>query len=505
MKHLHWVLVPVLLIGVQAMSGVHGPPDRGERLPAPAIEAWHTFDDVRLAQATAVPQPVVHAVLFWMDGCPHCHQVLENVLPPLHEKYAEQFELLLLEVVSADDVDRLFEVAAAYGISKEKVGVPFLVLGDHVLIGSAQIPAELPGLIDEYLAQGGVGWPGIPGLEPDLSAAPPAGPSSAASDGQVVQAVLFSTADCHECQLIAGQALAPLEEQYGEGLQIQVIDIVTSQDVGYLYRVAAGYGLSEEQVDLPLLIIGDHVLIAEQITRDLAGLVEGYRSAGGIDSPVLPSRDVGAAPDPGADTQPSARPLPDGFGLAVGVLVGMVAALAYTGVTWLSVPEARAAREEPEWLRPGIPLLALAGAGVAGYLSYVETQAVAAVCGPIGDCNAVQSSSYAHLFGVLPVGVLGVTGYVAILVLWAWGRWGRGRPAAQAPRIIFAMSVVGVLFSLYLTYLEPFVIGAVCAWCLGSAVLMTFIMLLSQPLALTPARNTRRRQASSGPKGGKTK
>ena len=46
----------------------------------------------------------------------------------------------------------------------------------------------------------------------------------------------------------------------------------------------------------------------------------------------------------------------------------------------------------------------------AGYLTYVETQLVQAVCGPVGDCNAVQSSSYARLFGVLPVGVLGASG-----------------------------------------------------------------------------------------------
>jgi uncharacterized membrane protein len=55
------------------------------------------------------------------------------------------------------------------------------------------------------------------------------------------------------------------------------------------------------------------------------------------------------------------------------------------------------------------------------------------------------------------------------------------RPAR--PLILLAMTGFGVLFSIYLTYLEPFVIGAVCAWCLSSAVIMTLLMLL----VLSPA------------------
>ena len=122
---------------------------------------------------------------------------------------------------------------------------------------------------------------------------------------------------------------------------------------------------------------------------------------------------------------------------------------------------------------------ALAGLAVAGYLTYVETQLVQAVCGPVGDCNAVQSSSYARLFGVLPVGVLGAAGYVGILAAWLLNRLGRGRLAAKAPVAVLVMTLFGVIFSIYLTYLELFVIRAVCIWCLTSAVIITLLMLLS--------------------------
>jgi uncharacterized membrane protein len=80
--------------------------------------------------------------------------------------------------------------------------------------------------------------------------------------------------------------------------------------------------------------------------------------------------------------------------------------------------------------------------------------------------------------------VLGAIGYVLILAAWLWGRLRSDGLARYAPLAVFGMSLIGVLFSLYLTYLEPFVIGAVCAWCLTSAVIITLLMLLSLRPAL---------------------
>ena len=116
---------------------------------------------------------------------------------------------------------------------------------------------------------------------------------------------------------------------------------------------------------------------------------------------------------------------------------------------------------------------------MAGYLAYVETAQVEAVCGPVGDCNTVQQSEYARLFGILPIGVLGLIGYIAIAAAWGIARFGNGSLTNLAALALFTMTVSGTLFSIYLTFLEPFVIGATCAWCLTSAILMTTLMLLS--------------------------
>ena len=104
-------------------------------------------------------QPIVHAVMFWMQGCPHCEDVIQNVLPPLQEKYGEQFDLFLIEVKGTPDVDLLYRVAASYGIPKERTGVPFLIIGDQVLVGSDQVQNQLPILVDDYLTQGGLDYP----------------------------------------------------------------------------------------------------------------------------------------------------------------------------------------------------------------------------------------------------------------------------------------------------------------------------------------------------------
>jgi uncharacterized membrane protein len=133
----------------------------------------------------------------------------------------------------------------------------------------------------------------------------------------------------------------------------------------------------------------------------------------------------------------------------------------------------------PAWQSWAVPLLALAGLGVAGYLTYVETQMVAAICGPVGDCNAVQSSVYARMFGVLPVALLGIGGYVAILLAWGWGHFRQDRLARLVGPALYAMAFLGVLYSLYLTYLELYVIKAVCMWCISSAIIMALLLFLS--------------------------
>jgi uncharacterized membrane protein len=172
-------------------------------------------------------------------------------------------------------------------------------------------------------------------------------------------------------------------------------------------------------------------------------------------------------------------------GLALGavVMIGLLAALIFTGWVLVRAFQNKPILLAPAWFDQAIPFLALAGLGVALYLTVIEATAKPALCGPIGDCNAVQQSPYALLFGILPVGVLGAFGFLAIFVVWLWHKVRKDKLAGLAPLALFGMAGFGTLFSVYLTYLELFVIHAVCIWCLSSAVLITLLMLFSLPAA----------------------
>lgn len=104
----------------------------------------------------------VRVVLYWMDGCGNCHEVLDGILPQMQQKYGAQLEVRLVEVVTEDDIARLIDVAGTYGFEREQAGVPFLIIGQRALVGPDQIAAELPGLIEASLAAGGVDWPTLP-------------------------------------------------------------------------------------------------------------------------------------------------------------------------------------------------------------------------------------------------------------------------------------------------------------------------------------------------------
>ena len=111
--------------------------------------------------------------------------------------------------------------------------------------------------------------------------------------------------------------------------------------------------------------------------------------------------------------------------------------------------------------------VALAGLGIAGYLTTVHYAGGTPVCAVAHGCATVQQSDYAAFAG-LPVAVLGLLGYVAILGSLA--RDGETWRTAAA-----FLSLAGLGFSAWLTYVELGVLHAVCIWCVGSAICMALL------------------------------
>ena len=335
-----------------------------------------------------------------------------------------------------------------------RIGVPTLIIDDIVLVGSGEIPDQFPGLIEEYLEQGGVDFPDISGLQNAIE--------------QERQAEATQEADLDDSD--EEEVSEERESREGDDENDQTSQEAVSDTTDSDEERAESRQSTEENGDTD----GD---------QD-----EGESEDAGEDKEdtTIASAAATATPTSGL-ILPESRALtvvekvardPVGNTLAIIVLLAMVGTAGYVGMTFrrpLSTPPA-------SWRIWSIPVLSLIGFGVAAYLSYVEMSQVMAVCGPVGDCNTVQQSPYAMLFGVLPVGVLGAVGYVLILLAAAVGQFAQGRLEQIGWLAATAMVAAGTLFSIYLTFLEPFVIGATCAWCLASAIIMTLLLWIIAPL-----------------------
>jgi uncharacterized membrane protein len=124
-------------------------------------------------------------------------------------------------------------------------------------------------------------------------------------------------------------------------------------------------------------------------------------------------------------------------------------------------------------------LLAVAGVGVSAYLMWGYTAPGATLaCGSSGGCEAVKNSQYANLLGI-PLPLFGIVSFCAILALLIIQYWKSDYLSAYSALAIFGIALAGGLYSAYLTYVELFVIYAICRWCVASAVIMVTLLILS--------------------------
>jgi len=124
-------------------------------------------------------------------------------------------------------------------------------------------------------------------------------------------------------------------------------------------------------------------------------------------------------------------------------------------------------------------LLALAGFLLSAYLLLQRMGFMGPlICGSSGGCETVQASKYSEFLG-LPVAAYGAGGYLGLLIVGFAGLQGRWADSPAPTRLLALLSGIGVLFTIYLTALELFVIHAICLWCVASAVIIVLIFVAS--------------------------
>ena len=125
-----------------------------------------------------------------------------------------------------------------------------------------------------------------------------------------------------------------------------------------------------------------------------------------------------------------------------------------------------------------IAALALIGIFVAAYLTLYKIGAIGSLSCTIGSCTTVQSSKYATFLG-FPVAAWGLAFYITVFIVTLAGLQDRFADSTHISQFLVVSSGIGTAFSLWLTYLEAFVIKAWCQWCVVSAIIVCCIFIAS--------------------------
>jgi len=130
-----------------------------------------------------------------------------------------------------------------------------------------------------------------------------------------------------------------------------------------------------------------------------------------------------------------------------------------------------------KWLYRISMILVVIGLLVSIYMTIYKVTSNDALCLGSGDCSTVNASRYAEVYGI-PVAVIGIAGYLAILMT----HWYEPRDKffeKNGPMLIFGFALTGFLFTLYLIYIEFAILKAYCPFCLTSQAAMTLIFIIS--------------------------
>ena len=118
------------------------------------------------------------------------------------------------------------------------------------------------------------------------------------------------------------------------------------------------------------------------------------------------------------------------------------------------------------------------GLSISGYLVAKRFTGGSLACTRWAQCDVVNNSVYSQLYGV-PVSVIGLAGYLLLLMLAVAAVWTEGRTQRRTLLLSFVLALGGVGFSIYLTYLEIYVIEALCAWCVASAIVIALLVIVT--------------------------
>jgi uncharacterized membrane protein len=314
--------------------------------------------------------------------------------------------------------------------------------------------------------------------------------------------VLFYKTDCPDCGEVSGKIIPDALEKSGKSWDILAVNNSTPEGGQFFLEMLVKRNLPLS-MKMPVLVTQKNIWSGrEEIQKNIGRLLSAeppvfsldpfqngeliVQSANKADSNVF---------SPAFWITKGSKPIQAGLlatfsrnfqkdktanGLAVLVLLALIATLLYIVITVVKQ------NTYPVSNIPGFyPLLCFIAFLLAGYLFYSGVTQNELSCGPVGECNVVQQSKYSKIFNLIPISLLGMIAYSFCIVFWTAGRISSAIIKNLFTISAWGISVVAVCFFVYLTFLEPFVIGATCMWCITTAVITIISALIATKPALT--------------------
>lgn len=381
-----------------------------------------------------------------------CGIAQNEVLVEIKKKYGDQISILSIDNSEKQGSLLFLKTLVKFRIPLGKQ-LPLVMVGKDNLSGLAEISNQLPGMIKTGLEQGGTDWPDVEGfteLITKINKAP-----NLSSNHRFIsnESNMIKT----QLDLFAYQYQKDMTGNiYAIWVLIGLLGCVILSVLFIIHGKSQVTGQS--QLLLPTVFLFMGVIVAEHLAN--------------IQSILSFTKILNLSGDSW-----------------LALLVLLLVALSFGSTLFVLVRKSQPVNLR--WFKWMPVLLLMICFACAGYLFSSGITQSEAVCGAVGDCNAVQQSPYAVLFGILPISLLGILGTIAITAAWFSYYFGKQSLKNYSGLVFYGFSLFGTLFFIYLTFLEPFVIGATCFWCLTTAIAMSILMLIATPAGITSWKNLR--------------
>jgi len=203
----------------------------------------------------ALPETEVRMFMFYAEDCPHCHSIINELLPELEEKHGPIIEVRLFEIDEPENYDLLVRLEKEYGDTENDI--PTIFIGDYVLGSWQEIEEKLEDIVIESISKGGCDWPRV--SEEAAAKVKDFGPTS-----KTIYLAYFSQPGCKECER-ARYLIKNLERKYSN-LKAKEYDLSLGENKELEVALCMKYGVPKEKwLVNPAIFVGEDYLLDKDV------------------------------------------------------------------------------------------------------------------------------------------------------------------------------------------------------------------------------------------------